>query len=211
MKFLSVVAAAVLASTSATAGVVTGTITASTMTTHHFTSHASTNHPEFLFFFAWFPDFRFGLDNFPADGNFSFNYEMDARYRISSLAGDLIHEVAAREVGLIGTGPYLFPHEKGDYMGRFPWLFQTPALVTMTGVMLETWVNINYICSNVECDILRRPDPDFLEFYGPAPSLEEAFFPGIPEPSSWALMIIGFAGIGFMAYRRKSKPAWMAG
>lgn len=29
----------------------------------------------------------------------------------------------------------------------------------------------------------------------------------IPEPSTWAMMILGFFGIGFMAYRRKSKPA----
>jgi hypothetical protein len=28
----------------------------------------------------------------------------------------------------------------------------------------------------------------------------------VPEPSTWAMMILGFAGIGFMAYRRKSKP-----
>jgi PEP-CTERM motif len=33
---------------------------------------------------------------------------------------------------------------------------------------------------------------------------------GVPEPSTWAMMILGFAGIGFMAYRRKSKPALMA-
>jgi PEP-CTERM motif-containing protein len=26
---------------------------------------------------------------------------------------------------------------------------------------------------------------------------------GVPEPSTWAMMILGFAGIGFMAYRRK--------
>jgi hypothetical protein len=29
----------------------------------------------------------------------------------------------------------------------------------------------------------------------------------VPEPSTWAMMILGFFGIGFMAYRRKSKPA----
>jgi hypothetical protein len=29
----------------------------------------------------------------------------------------------------------------------------------------------------------------------------------VPEPSTWALMILGFAGVGFMAYRRKSKSA----
>jgi PEP-CTERM motif len=33
---------------------------------------------------------------------------------------------------------------------------------------------------------------------------------GVPEPSTWAMMILGFAGIGFMAYRRKSKPALIA-
>jgi hypothetical protein len=32
----------------------------------------------------------------------------------------------------------------------------------------------------------------------------------VPEPSTWAMMILGFAGIGFMACRRKSKPALMA-
>jgi hypothetical protein len=32
----------------------------------------------------------------------------------------------------------------------------------------------------------------------------------VPEPSTWAMMILGFAGIGFMAYHRKAKPALMA-
>ena len=31
----------------------------------------------------------------------------------------------------------------------------------------------------------------------------------VPEPSTWAMLILGFAGIGFMAYRRKSNPALM--
>jgi hypothetical protein len=26
--------------------------------------------------------------------------------------------------------------------------------------------------------------------------------PAVPEPSTWAMMILGFAGVGFMAYRR---------
>jgi hypothetical protein len=28
----------------------------------------------------------------------------------------------------------------------------------------------------------------------------------VPEPSTWAMMILGFFGVGFMACRRKSKP-----
>jgi hypothetical protein len=31
----------------------------------------------------------------------------------------------------------------------------------------------------------------------------------VPEPSTWALMFVGFAGVGFMAYRRKAKPMLM--
>ena len=40
--------------------------------------------------------------------------------------------------------------------------------------------------------------------------LEVTAVAAVPEPSTWAMMLLGFAGIGFMAYRRKSKPALMA-
>ena len=30
-----------------------------------------------------------------------------------------------------------------------------------------------------------------------------ALVAGVPEPSTWAMMILGFLGLGFMAYRRK--------
>ena len=29
----------------------------------------------------------------------------------------------------------------------------------------------------------------------------------VPEPSTWAMMILGFFGVGFMAYRRKAEGA----
>jgi hypothetical protein len=32
----------------------------------------------------------------------------------------------------------------------------------------------------------------------------------VPEPSSWAMMVLGFASVGFMTYRRKSKLAAVA-
>jgi len=37
-----------------------------------------------------------------------------------------------------------------------------------------------------------------------------SFAPAVPEPSTWAMMLLGFAGIRFMTYRRKSKLALMA-
>jgi len=32
----------------------------------------------------------------------------------------------------------------------------------------------------------------------------------VPEPSTWVMMILGFAGIGFMAYRRRKSAAFAA-
>jgi hypothetical protein len=32
----------------------------------------------------------------------------------------------------------------------------------------------------------------------------------VPETSTWTMLLLGFAGVGFIAYRRKSKPALMA-
>jgi hypothetical protein len=31
---------------------------------------------------------------------------------------------------------------------------------------------------------------------------------GVPEPATWAMMILGFLGIGFVGYRRKDKAAF---
>jgi len=32
----------------------------------------------------------------------------------------------------------------------------------------------------------------------------------VPEPATWAMMMLGFAGLGFMGYRRKSKASTLA-
>jgi PEP-CTERM motif len=37
--------------------------------------------------------------------------------------------------------------------------------------------------------------------------LDGATVGAVPEPSTWAMMILGFAGVGFLAYRRRSKGA----
>jgi hypothetical protein len=46
-------------------------------------------------------------------------------------------------------------------------------------------------------------------FTGPATFVADNFSlqvsSAVPEPSTWAMMILGFAGVGFMAYRRRNK------
>ncbi len=35
-----------------------------------------------------------------------------------------------------------------------------------------------------------------------------SFTRGVPEPSTWAMLVLGFMGVGFMAYRRKEKQTF---
>jgi PEP-CTERM motif len=39
-------------------------------------------------------------------------------------------------------------------------------------------------------------------------SVQRTVTDAVPEPSTWAMMLIGFAGLGFVAYRRQKKTAF---
>jgi hypothetical protein len=62
--------------------------------------------------------------------------------------------------------------------------------------------------------------PEIVLFISPSPSnligeqglvqIGDVVTSPVPEPSTWAMLLLGFAGIGFMAYRRKSKSALVA-
>jgi PEP-CTERM motif len=64
-------------------------------------------------------------------------------------------------------------------------------------------------CQNSPCS-------GFITFEGPftgftltsgSNSFEvDSFTAAVPEPATWAMMMLGFLGVGFMAYRRNNKP-----
>ena len=56
-------------------------------------------------------------------------------------------------------------------------------------------------------------DVDQVVISGPTFLIDDTTVNGIsavPEPSTWAMMLIGFAGVGFMAYRRSRKDQGLA-
>jgi hypothetical protein len=56
---------------------------------------------------------------------------------------------------------------------------------------------------------LQVNDIDVLLGASPTVPVTGLIVASIPEPSTWAMMILGFAGVGFMAYRRRSQgPAF---
>jgi hypothetical protein len=108
------------------------------------------------------------------------------------------------------------------------------AFVSLTGTLDGTTINVpvvgnnNYtfnFVSNVLTSITGSDSPanPRLVFFFSSPNETYSFGPGngtgedftsrgtvaisaVPEPATWAMIIIGFAGIGFLSYRRKNSP-----
>ncbi len=51
---------------------------------------------------------------------------------------------------------------------------------------------------------------EFLDYTGPYSGTYLALSPVVPEPSTWAMMLLGFAGLGFAGYRASRKSAKVA-
>jgi hypothetical protein len=65
----------------------------------------------------------------------------------------------------------------------------------------ETSIKITTVNASLDDNI-------FLEVYDV--SGVGHFVPTVPEPSTWAMMLVGFAGLGFVGYRRSRKAASIA-
>lgn len=97
----------------------------------------------------------------------------------------------------------------GHFFGAFP---LAPFDNTSAGTALQNSENIGFFPFN-----LGAFDPTAPAIYTidlamnssanlPLGSVEIQVDVGaVPEPSTWAMMILGFAGIGFMAYRRRNR------
>ena len=63
-------------------------------------------------------------------------------------------------------------------------------------------------------DLFLGPGTYYLDFIKTGGSFTNTSFTGgvnvsaVPEPATWAMMIIGFASVGLVAYRRKSRSSF---
>jgi hypothetical protein len=60
--------------------------------------------------------------------------------------------------------------------------------------------------SNVVCGFIAGPGGNTNLYNALGPTTISA----VPEPSTWAMIVLGFCGLGFLAHRRKSGPASLA-
>jgi hypothetical protein len=105
--------------------------------------------------------------------------------------------------GVIGAGVTYFTLNKNANTGGLPapgtWETETLTGTFASGTLTST--------GHVFVELLGYGDNTVELFDNVHASYLTA---AVPEPSTWAMMILGFAGIGFMTYRRKAKPALMA-
>jgi hypothetical protein len=94
--------------------------------------------------------------------------------------------------------------------GDFLWLSAPRPIIGGTGPFvgdLQSWTRDNISPNNLEPDWLRI-GTDIVRgtTFNAAFSLSGSV---VPEPSTWAMMLLGFAGLGFAGYRhaRKARPA----
>jgi hypothetical protein len=88
----------------------------------------------------------------------------------------------------------------------------SPPVVNFSDLSLAQYIGTGTL--TLEANVSKHNNSSWVAING-TPSAEITYtFTGavaaVPEPSTWAMMILGFGGVGFMAYRRKSKPALMA-
>jgi hypothetical protein len=85
-------------------------------------------------------------------------------------------------------------------------LFPLPLSSYSYGTFRASQLLVNFVYDQGYLDSLVAVDEvgDFA-FTGHVTDSSSTTIPAAPEPSSWFMLILGFAGIGFMAYRRKNK------
>ena len=81
------------------------------------------------------------------------------------------------------------------------------------GGATQTWQQFTYqgvAATNATTFTFVSADPR-TDFSSPLDNVVISTVSAVPEPSTWAMMILGFAGVGYMTYRRRKPSAIAAG
>ncbi len=114
--------------------------------------------------------------------------------------------VAGQGVNTLGYSDYLVLNGSGQVSNWF-FLLQAGNLEIMT---LGNDLNYQYQYTSTLDYATTLGGFTLVDINQPGTWAAPPNISAVPEPSTWAMMILGFAGIGFMAYRRKAKPALLA-
>nr|WP_156948878.1 choice-of-anchor K domain-containing protein [Bradyrhizobium sp. WSM1417] len=111
---------------------------------------------------------------------------------------------------VITTNGNVDPDADADYV-NLPSTF-TPTIFNVGGtnytvklVGFENVVGDGFLASSGSQLHVREGLTATADLYAEVTSDTSGTIGGVPEPSTWAMMILGFSGVGFMAYRRRNR------
>jgi hypothetical protein len=133
-----------------------------------------------------------------------------ANFGATGAFDDKLSQVLATTAGQTYTISFELAHAATNSANDFSAQFGGTPIFSLAnaaafGYTLETFT-ATATSSSTELDFFGRENPSWYSLDNVSVELSNA----VPEPSTWTMMILGFAGICFMAYRRKSKMALMA-
>jgi hypothetical protein len=82
--------------------------------------------------------------------------------------------------------------------GPLPWMPSSPEITFFTNDNPQPAQNTALPC------IGASPTCYSPDTASGGPKLKDTVVPAVPEPSTWAMMILGFCGLGFLAHRRRN-------
>ena len=146
-------------------------------------------------------------DTTTLNGSFTVNvYGVVTAWDITSLDGALTGYNYTPTINAGGTYPIsnyvVFNHESPAYKGYLNLVFKNP--LTVAGINPIVAGGESYECAGYGSTSGACTSQSF-RLIG-----ENGFASSVPEPATWAMMILGFAGVGFMAYRRRNQKAALA-
>jgi hypothetical protein len=119
---------------------------------------------------------------------------------LTDSANSQVITVGGFDVTLLSLNPQN-PPVLGSNLQLF---FQDPFSLTTPNALLTDGVNSPFFSLEAECVAVLGCASTRSVLTG---SVDPVAVSAVPESSTWAMMILGFAGIGFMAFRRKNAMA----
>jgi hypothetical protein len=115
----------------------------------------------------------------------------------------------------LGAGPNLVPTLPGQILDETSALqltFKNPLANGGVDPIVGGSLGPSFECTGSFLCQFNGQGPNGL--FGPGPFGDVRFVDGgiataVPEPSTWAMMLLGFVALGFMAYRRKTTPVML--
>jgi len=138
-----------------------------------------------------------------------------AAYFVSDFATETLSQTIALGVGLYSIGFSAYLPQNG-FNNQFDAIFSGSVIGTTllaTNVAANTPMQWYDFVTTVEITQAGNYTTAFTFATNGAPAkdvvIDQVFVVAgaVPEPSTWAMMILGFLGVGFMAYRRRAQPA----